>query len=355
MKRKTAVALLLAGTIFFGSAAIATDAGSLEDPLVALSWLKDTFLPDVLNMTQEQIDDHETDLSLSTEGTELRVKRGDLLTLTTGTSITPLAGELTGSSDGAVVDITEGVELEGSLSNGHRYLVAEDTTAHFTVSSDTAVVRLAGKYDLQASTETDYNAMAERLKAMGLFQGSNVPYGSGYELEEVPTRIQGLIMFLRLMGEEQYALNYPGRYITFADVPEWAMPYVAYAYDKGYTKGVGVDDQWQVVFGTNSPLRANDYLTFLLRALKYSEDGGDFAWLTAVQDAHSLGVLTQGEVDRLTGESPFLRAQVAYLSYFALGEQPKGSDLTLLEQLLANGAVQEENANLAMTDPLERM
>lgn len=43
---------------------------------------------------------------------------------------------------------------------------------------------------------------ADRLHALGLFQGT----GSGYELEKVPTRMQGLIMLIRLLGEEQAAL-----------------------------------------------------------------------------------------------------------------------------------------------------
>lgn len=58
---------------------------------------------------------------------------------------------------------------------------------------------------------------------MGLFQGSGTAYGSGYDLERVPTRIEGLVLFLRLIGEEKAALAYGGEN-PFTDVPAWGGP-----------------------------------------------------------------------------------------------------------------------------------
>ena len=126
-------------------------------------------------------------------------------------------------------------------------------------------------------------------------------------------------------------MAYPGSGITFADVPEWALPYVAYAYDKGYTKGQEIDDKWQVVFGTQDPLAPRDYVNFLLRAMA---------------DAQNLKVLTDGEAALLT-DQPFLRAQVAYLSYFALSAKRADGTL-LLDSLTAVGAVDGNTAKDAM-------
>lgn len=335
MKRKEAIALFLAGTILSGIvAAAATEAGAAANPLITLNWLKNTFIPDTVTQTGERVD-QEVDQFLSADkrGTELRVKCADVLRLESGSTLVPLAGELNVAAEaGSVVDMTAGEELpSGGSSNAavnHCYMAVENSKAVFSVTSDTAVVRLTGAYQHDPSENTDYNAMADALKTMGLFQGSDVPYGSGYELESTPTRIQGLIMFLRLLGEERYALAYPGSGITFADVPDWAEPYVAYAYDKGYTKGQEIDSQWRVVFGTQDPLAPRDYMTFLLRALGYSEET-DFQWLTAIEDAQTLGVLTSGEATQLA-EKAFLRAQVVYLSYFALSAKtPGGESLSL--------------------------
>ena len=351
MKRKRAVALLLAATLLGGTVVYAADAGSAGDPLIALNWLKNTFMPNTVSKAEERINaqtqkTYDQVAAANGGSVELRVKRGDVLRLETGAGVTLLAGTASGAASGAIVDVTSGQELSGSaLTADHRYLAAENTTAAVSVTSDTAVVRLSGPYTNSPSGETDYNALADALKAMGLFRGSDVGYGSGYELENSPTRIQGLIMFLRLLGEENAALAYTGT-VQFSDVLPWAKPYVAYAYDKGYTKGVGVDAQGVVSFGTQNSMAAIDYMTFLLRALGYSE-GADFTWLTSVADGQTLGVLTSGEGVQLTNQ-PFLRAQVAYLSYFSLSAAAKGSGETLLSKLISSGAVAQADATAAM-------
>ncbi len=343
MRRGKALALLLAGTILCCGGAVAADAGSAGDPLISLSWLKSTFIPDAVASADERMEQHLNDLTQDlgdTAGEELRVKRGDVLRLETGAAVIPLAGSLSVSASGPVVDLTEGATLPtvgAALVAGHRYLVAEKSSAAFSVTSDTAVLRLTGPFQLSPSAEIDYNALAGALKEMGLFRGTTTLYGSGYDLELVPTRIQGLVLFLRLMGEEQAALSYPGSVATFTDVPQWAQPYAAYAYDKGYTKGQGLDEQWRVIFGSEHPLTARDYTTFLLRALGCVE-GQDFHWETALADAQALGVLTAGE-GTLLAEKSFLRAQAVYLSYFALSAKTAGGEGTLLDRLTTSGAV----------------
>lgn len=359
MKHKEPVAILLIGVLLSGLiSAGAADAGSVSDPLIALNWLKKTFIPNTVSQADEHIKDRldgigDDLISANGEGRETRVKRSDILWLESGSSLTPLAGTLSvlPVTEGTVVDLTAGQEVPavgGNVVNNHRYLAAEKTRAAFSVESDTAVVRLNGICQLISSEETDYNAMADALKAMGLFQGSDRAYGSGYDLEFAPTRIQGLIMFLRLLGEEQTALNDSGGTVTFADVPDWALPYAAYAYAKGYTKGQSLDDQQRVIFGSNDPLASRDYMTFLLRALGYSDEK-DFQWLTAVEDGQRLGVLTSGEVKLLT-EKEFLRAQVVYLSYMALSAKVAGGNSTLLDRLTAAGVVNAATAGSAMSN-----
>lgn len=344
MNRRSAAALLLAATLLSGSAVIAADAGSSSDPLITLSWLKDTFIPDTVAKAEKRIEDQMEKMDSSAlsgqgiSGSELRVKRGDVLRLETGNGLISLAGSLSGTSNGSIIDLTTGTELTpgSALVLNHQYLAAENTSAVFSVISDTAVVRFTGNYQLSSSGEVDYNALADALKALGLFKGSTVPYGSGYELEAAPTRIQSLILFLRLMGEETAALDYSGG-VVFSDVPSWAQPYAAYAYDKGYAKGRGKDAQGHVIFDSNTSVSADEYATFLLRALSY-EEGIDFNWLTAVHDGVSLNVFTSGEEIMLKNKT-FLRAQTVYLSYYALSAQVKGTGETLLDQLIGREAV----------------
>lgn len=354
-KHKELVALLLVGVLLSGIvSATAAGAGSASDPLILLSWLKERFIPH----TEETSGDHVNDrfdqledqfLNAGSEGTEFRVKRGDVLLLESGSGLIPLAGEISLSASGSVIDVTEGTEVPSSdeaIALDHRYLAAENSQAAFSVISDTAVIRLTGLYQINASDETDYNALADALHDMGLFLGSATPYGSGYNLENPPSRIEGLIMFLRLLGEDRAAQEYSGSNVTFLDVPKWALPYMRYAYSKGYAKGQSVTEAG-VTFGASDPMAPRDYITLLLRALGYAE-GTDFNWKDAIDDGVTLGLLTEGERELLT-EHTFLRAQIVYLSYFTLSADLPGGEGALVERLTASGAIDAAIASEAMS------
>ena len=148
-------------------------------------------------------------------------------------------------------------------------------------------------------------------------------------------------MFLRMIGEEKQAQAYTGA-CPFVDVPDWCRSYVAYAYEKGYAAGVGPTAEGKPAFGPERTIGAGEYLTFLLRALGYRDSGSnpDFTWQTVLPRARELGVITPGEYTLLSS-STFLRAHVAYLSYFGLDATCKEGG-TLLESLSASGALDGE-------------
>ena len=206
-----------------------------------------------------------------------------------------------------------------------------------TITSDTAVLAPQGFYSVVKSSATDYNELANALKEMGLFKGGDTAYGDGLMLENAPTRIEGLIMFLRLLGEEEAALATTDA-CPFVDVPEWCRSYVTYAYAKGYTRGVGADSE-ELYFAPYVTITAGEYMTFVLRALGYRDSGDspDFQWDSALLRSLELGCITDGEYKLLVEES-FLRAQVAYVSYYALDAGMKSGG-TLLSHLTAAGTL----------------
>lgn len=359
MKGKIAVAVCAAGALLCASVALAVG-GSAEDPLISKSYIDGEYTTQTLAKAEERIaQSHDTLYQEAAAGlktvydtyaarvgggtgtyhsafTDLRVKEGDQIQVSTGSGFLLLAGSADLSCTGnKTIDLSSGWEKgTGALETGRRYLVSEDTVATLTVTSPTAVLSLEGYHTLTESSSTDYNALADALRTLGLFQGSGTGYGSGYDLEAAPTRIQGLILFLRLIGEEEAALASTAA-CPFTDVPDWCRPYVAYAYAQGYTKGM---DEKGGIFGTNDTLTAGQYVTFLLRALGYRDSGEapDFTWDTALERAVELGVLTPGEEAMLTSET-FLRAQVVYLSYFALDAPCQDGSGTLLERLVSGG------------------
>ena len=358
MKKRVLAVVGAAGALLCATVALAVGGGA-EDPLVSKSYVDGTYTAQVTAQAEAAVArrhdalyaevgaglkaKHESYLarlggsasggSYQESFQDIRVKEGDTVQVPAGSGFLLLAGSGDLSCAGKkTIDLSNGWEKgSGALTQGRRYLVMEDTVATVTVTSPTAVLSLEGWHTLTESGRTDYNALAEALRILGLFRGSDTGYGSGYDLELPPTRIQGLIMFLRLIGEEQAALATTAA-CPFTDVPAWCQSYVAYAYEKGYTKGM---DEAARYFGTNDALTAGQYVTFLLRALGYSEGGAapDFTWDTALQRGEALGVLTAGERQLLEG-GPFLRAHVAYLSYFALDARQKDGAMTLQERLV---------------------
>ena len=178
-------------------------------------------------------------------------------------------------------------------------------------------------------------ALAYSLKAMGLFRGVS---DTDFALDRAATRAEALVMLLRLLGMEEKALS-ENRSHPFTDTAAcaWADPYIGCAYDAGLTKG-----QSETTFGASDPTDARTYLTFVLRALGYTEgEDADFTWSKPFPLARTLGLLP---VQVRTYD--FRRADVVSVSYAALKTPCKGSSETLAEALVRSGALPAQ----ALTD-----
>lgn len=180
----------------------------------------------------------------------------------------------------------------------------------------------------------EFEEEANILKSLGVFKGTD----NGFELDREPTRIEGLVMFVRLLGMESEALsgdyNHP-----FTDVPVWADGYVGWAYESGYTKGVG-----EGKFGTGN-IQSKSYFTFILRALGY-EDGTDFSWDMAIGKSEELGLISQEELESYTS-GVFTRGGVADISLKALKQSVKGQVSSLGFKLVNEGALDKSIAMAA--------
>ena len=173
-------------------------------------------------------------------------------------------------------------------------------------------------------------AAADALHALGLFQGT----GEGYELDRAPTRAEALVMLIRLLGRESEAKEFSGDCPLEDVVGRWMAPYVGWAYEHGITKGVSDD-----AFDPNSAANAQMYATFMLRALEYSEELGQFSYKTSVEDAAQLGI---APVEGYSGE--FTRGDAVLMSYKALTAPCASGEGTLLELLISKGTVDAEVA-----------
>jgi hypothetical protein len=172
---------------------------------------------------------------------------------------------------------------------------------------------------------SNYEAQADSLHDMGLFMGAD----SGYELDRSPTRAEAAVMLVRLLGKE--ADVQAGSFENpFTDVPSWAENYVGYLYESSLTNGTS-----GTTFSPYETCSAQMFSAFVLRALGYSEDSGDFTYAQAQEFAAEIGLFgADSENDA------FLRDDIAGMSYAALFQQMNDdSSEILLEKLVSQNAV----------------
>lgn len=171
-----------------------------------------------------------------------------------------------------------------------------------------------------AASIPEAETKAAALKQLGLFKGVS---DTDFNLDRAPTRIEALIMLIRALGKESEALDGNWSH-PFTDVDSWADKYVGYGYEKGLTKGVSVTE-----FGIGSA-DSDMYLTFMLRALGYSDTAGDFTWNAPDTLAKAVGILPDG-----VNTASFLRADAVLVSWAALEADLKGGSQRLAKKLMA--------------------
>ena len=385
MVLKRYIAAMLAAILLFGLVS-AVAAGTASDPVASLSYIKNTFIPQVEKMAgdagdvliSEKLDeaeqkmydaldsrDIEIDISGIEKGvqyvmymglldsgfyvyadsmTQVKLQKDERLVVTPGSSfmITSGSARLEGDAAAEIVNSAAGARTltNNPAATRAMYISASDDIVTVRASSE-VTVSVQGGYQVVPVYRAVYYDIAFELRDLGLFKGSNL----GFELEREATRLEALIMFLRIIGEEDEALSYTGTH-PFTDVPYWAgdaaNKYVAYAYNKGYTNGISSSK-----FGTYNTVVAEQYMTFVLRALGY-KDGVDFSWESALDKAVELGIFSRAEQEMILRRG-FYRDLVAYVSYYSLTAMKKGSSTTLIQSLVNVGSVDQQQANEALS------
>jgi len=352
VKRPIALLASLLAVTVLATAAMAAG-GDSSDPLISLNYLQTTFTTKATSSIDAALDKADQAAYAKAEAalrstiaaaeanvgaqradvfTESRLKQGDILSGTTGLQVIVLAGSVNVQfSSGAVVDVTTGSEVKSgaALAENHRYLVAEDTTALFTVTGKTAVVNYCGFYSIASSSSVDYPAMAASLKTLTLFRGSDTGYGEGFDLEKAP----------HAHGGAHYAHSSSRRGERGADLH--GLPALYRCARLGAAlRGL------RLLQRLHQRRRPND--------VRHGDEciGGDVHRIfccasCATAPPRSLisptrpsartlrGVLTAGEVSALRA-SAFLRADVVYLSYYALETNVSGGS-KLSDTLIARG------------------
>lgn len=177
---------------------------------------------------------------------------------------------------------------------------------------------------LACAADVSASEAADALSTLGLLRGT----AEGFELERAATRAEAVVMLLRLLGCEAAAENETS--VCPFDDGGWAARQLTYAARCGFVTGQSASH-----FGSDERVGSRDYVTMLLRALGYSDAGGDFTWQESLSFADGIG-LCHGEY---TANGEFLREDMVLLSYTALALRLKGSERTLAERLYRDGVL----------------
>lgn len=173
MKKRIILVSAALVLVLCSAAALAANNGSGES-LVSLSYLTNTFLPGLMQQAENklepleqvydqasiQLDQKAASYLAQASGTEgsavlysacfadTPLHRGDILALSTGAGFLLREGSAKVTHNGTVVDITTGSTLPsgGKLNINHRYLVGEETSASFYISSEAATAAVEGFY-----------------------------------------------------------------------------------------------------------------------------------------------------------------------------------------------------------------
>lgn len=197
-----------------------------------------------------------------------------------------------------------------------------------------ALLMMAGVAITAFAASPEMQTHADALNSIGLFGGTGVDKSGNpiYELDRTPNRYEAVTMLVRLLGKEAEAKA--GSWETpFVDVVDWAKPYVGYAYNNGLTSGMSV-----TTFGGASEINPTQYLTFVLRALRYVS-GKDFEWDKAWELTDKLAITT-GQYNE--EKATFTRGDVVEISYNAMFADVQKTGKTLFESLKQNGIVSKD-------------
>ncbi|WP_130848628.1 S-layer homology domain-containing protein [Intestinimonas timonensis] len=178
---------------------------------------------------------------------------------------------------------------------------------------------------------TSQEGQAMRLERLGLFLGVGEDENgfTDFDLDRTPSREEAVTMLVQALGKGTEAAEM-GKTHPFTDVPAWADGYVSYAYDQGLTKGTS-----DTTFGAGDTATGAMYVTFMLRALGYA-DGTDFTWDDPWALAETCGILPdRGDLE------DFLRADAVEVTAAALSAKLKGTDATMAQKLITEGAVSQ--------------
>lgn len=183
---------------------------------------------------------------------------------------------------------------------------------------------------------------AKACSDLGILIGTDAEKGVTSEyLSTTPTRLQALIIFLRIQGLDSDALKYSSdnNFIDATDL-EWVVGrnYLAYAKDNPELGWIGSTDG---KFLPNKDLDGKAFYKVMLESLGYQQDI-DFTYNDTLKFAESIDLVSS--VSSIESLKDFTVNHVAKAIYKTLNTKPKGETKNLITLMTEKGIIDEEKA-----------
>lgn len=186
---------------------------------------------------------------------------------------------------------------------------------------------------------------AMRLYYLDLITGTGTTATGSvtFDLHRDLSRLEGAVMAVRLMGMESAAQN--GTYThSYTDVPEWASGYIGVLSQYGLTEATA-DNR----FRPGDPCTTDTFMAYMLHALGYRMNAGDYRLTSAAAIARKIGICVTGE------DEPLTRGGAVVAMYNTLRTTMKKSTKMLSETLVDSGFLAYTDAVFLLwsNDPAE--
>ncbi|MBE6615812.1 MAG: hypothetical protein E7631_10980 [Ruminococcaceae bacterium] len=180
---------------------------------------------------------------------------------------------------------------------------------------------------IRSGMTLDEDDAAIRLYFLDMITGTGTEKDGSvsFDLQRDLTRLEAVVMAVRLMGLEDSALA--GGYThPYTDVPEWASGYVGCLYSFGLLE---ISDAG--LFLPQAPASLVSFMSYMLYALGYRMADGDYNLMTVVSQARSAGICQTAE------DEPLTRGAAVVAMYNTLRANIRASSMLLSEKLVQEG------------------
>lgn len=194
---------------------------------------------------------------------------------------------------------------------------------------------------ITAGSDLSANDAAMRLYYLGFLtgNGTNINGGIEFSLERGLSRVEAAVFAVRLLGAEEEALlahySHP-----FSDVPDWASDYVGYIYSCGLLEDLveAAGDMSEIKFSPQLGETAERFMSYMLYALGYRMNEGDYTYFMAAEYARGIGICVTEK------DEPLTRADAVVAMYNTLRTTIKGEKRVYSDVLVEKGAISYSDA-----------